>query len=366
MVKKGLQGFRKKVDKMDNVLTSSKPPHLWLNTGFHAVNKVISGSYTKGWAVGRMGMITGPSDAGKSLLAMSAAVEAQKKGYGVFIIDTEVALDDDYMTAIGLDVNDDMFFFNRTNSIAAAKKVTNEFLTEYRANKDDLPPVVIIIDSIDRLLTDSHVAKADQGDIYNDQGLHAKTLKQFCSDLAHDIGDLDVFGVATKQPYKNQDPIMSKVNPWIITDSIRFPFSQILLVTNVRLKDKKTKEIEGITVTAFAEKTRFCKPRQKVKVDVPYDIGFDPYSGILEAAESAGIIEKNGGWYSFNDNKFQDSSSNQYIEDIFNKLLEVDDDTNIVFDVTLDEGEVEDHQLGKSAKKKKKTSRGMTQAPGDE
>lgn len=359
MAKKGLQSFRKNAEKMKDVITSSQPPRLWLNTGFYTVNKAISGSYNKGWASGRLGMVTGPSDAGKSLLAMAAAVEAQKQGYGVFIVDSEFALDDDYMRAVGIDVDDDMFFFNRTNSISAAKKVIMEFLKEYRENKEqnDLPPVALIIDSIDRLLTDSHVAKADGGDIYNDQGLHAKMLKQFTSDIAQAIGDLDVFGICTKQPYKNQDPIMSKVEPWIITDAIKFPFSQILLVTNVRLKDKKTNEIEGITVTAFAYKTRFCKPRQKVRVEVPYDIALNPYSGILEAATSCGVLEKNGGWYSFDGNKFQESNSSEYVEQIYNKLLEQDEDGNIVFTLELSENEHEDHQLGKTVNKKKKTKR---------
>jgi len=358
---KRLQGFRKKAQKMPGVLTSSKPPHLWLNTGFHTVNKIISGSYIKGWAIGRVGMLTGPSNAGKSLLAISAAVEAQKKGYGVFIVDSEFALDDDYMGAVGLDVDDDLFFFNRVNSISNAKKVIFSFLNEYRADKDNLPPVAIVIDSVDRLLTDSHIKKSEDGDIYNDQGLQAKMHKQFCSDLAQEIGDLDVFGIVTKQPYKNQDPIMSRVQPWIITDSIRFPFSQIALLTNVRMKDKKTKIVDGVNITAFAEKTRFCKPHQKVKVEVPYDIGLDPYSGILEAAESIGVVQKNGGWYKFGDANFQESTSAEHMEDIFKELLAKDEDSSIVFDVPLSEDEYEDHQVGKvvntKKKKKKKASR---------
>lgn len=358
-MKNGLQGFRKKAEKMGNVITSSKPPHLWLNTGFYSVNKVISGSYNKGWANGRLGMITGPSDSGKSLLAMSAAVQAQRAGYGVFILDTEFALDDDYMSNVGLDVDDEFLFFNKTNSIATAKELISNFLKEYKENKvsENLPPVALIIDSIDRLLTDSHVKKDEAGEMYQDQGLHAKMLKQFCSDLAQGIGDQEIFGIATKQPYKNQDPIMVRVEPWIITDALKFPFSQILLVTNVRLKDKKTNEIEGIKATAFAYKTRFCKPRQKVKVDIPYDISLDAYSGILDAAVTAGVLQKNGGWYSFEGEKFQESSSAKHMDAIFKKLVETDEDSNIVFDVELGEDEMEDHELGTSVntRRKKKT-----------
>ena len=60
-------------NKLDGVNTHSAPPHLWLSTGSYAVNKAISGRFDRGYAVGRMAMVTGPSDAGKSFVAMSAA-----------------------------------------------------------------------------------------------------------------------------------------------------------------------------------------------------------------------------------------------------------------------------------------------------
>lgn len=353
-----LANFKKSRNKIKGVITDSRPPQCWLSTGFKILNKTISGSYEKGYAGGRLAMLTGPSSSGKSLLAIAAAVEAQKQGYGVFIVDTEHALDDEYMEAIGLNVDDELFFYQKVNSISNAKKVMSSFIDDYRSNKDDLPPFVMLVDSLDQLKTESHVGKAEDGEIYNDQGLHAKQLKQMCSDWAQDIGDLDIFGIATKQPYKNQDPIMSKVKPWIITDALRFPFSQIILATNVFLKDKATKVTEGIKLTAFADKTRFCKPFQKCVVEVPYDIGIDPYNGILYAAASIGVVDKNGSWYIFNGHKFQYGGASEHIEDIYKKLLEVDEDKSIVFDVPLDDSETEDHKIGKSvSKKKKKTTK---------
>lgn len=352
-----LKDFRKKREKISGVTTSSAPPSYWLNTGFFTVNKVISGSYTKGYASSRLTMLSGPSNAGKSLLAISAAVEGQKRGYGVFIIDTEHALDDDYMRAVGLDVDDDNFFYQDVGTITAAKKVMTEFTKAYREDKANLPPFVMIVDSLDQLRTDAHSIKAEKGEIQNDQGQQAKQLKQFCSDWAHDIKDLDIFGIGTKQPYQNQDPIMSKVTPWIITPGMRFPFSQILLVTNVYLKDDKTKKYEGVKITAKADKTRFCKPFQKCVVEVPYDCDLDPYNGILEAAVSIGAIEKNGAWYTFNGNKFQESSSEKYIAEVFEKLIEIDGDNSTLLDVELGEDEAEDHNLGappKTANKKTK------------
>lgn len=357
MSKDFFSDFKKSVTKMDGVNTNSAPPEHWLNTGFKILNKNIAGSYNKGYGSGRLAMLTGPSSSGKSLLAIAAAVEAQKAGYGVFIIDSEFALDDEYMSAIGLNTDDDNFLFQRVNSIENAKKVMALFIQNYRKEKENLPPFLMLLDSLDQLKTKSHTEKSKDGDVYNDQGLHAKQLKQLCSDWAQDIGDLNIFGIATKQPYKNQDPIMAKVKPWIITDALRFPFSQIILVTNVFLKDKATKVTEGIKLTAFADKTRFCKPFQKCVVEVPYDVSLDQYSGILEAAASIGAVEKNGSWYNFEGEKFQAGGASEHIEAIYQRLLEMDSDTSIVFDVELDENEAEDHNIGKAVNTSKKNTK---------
>lgn len=329
MSNKALEAFKKKRDKMSGVTSNSEPPRLWLHSGAYTMNKILSGSYTKGFAMSRMSMVTGPSDAGKSFIAMNAALEAQRMGYGVFIVDSEHALDDNYFANIGLDVDDENFIYNDVGSLEAAKKLLSEFTTLIRNNQKDFPPFVIIIDSLDQLKTKSHVEKAEKGEVHNDQGQHAKQLKQFGFDVAHDIKDIDVFCIATKQPYVNQDPIMSKVKPYIITEAMRFPFSQILLVWNKRVKDKKTKSVEGIELAAFAEKTRFCKPFQKCAVTVPYDTGIDKYSGILEAAEGLDILEKNGGWYNYEGQKFQAGDiDEELLETIFQHLVRLDEENN--------------------------------------
>lgn len=331
------KNFRKNVEKMPGVNTSSKPPKIWLNTGNYLTNKVISGSYLKGYAAGRLAMVTGPSDSGKSFFAMNAAVEAQKQGYGVFIIDSEHAIDDNYMESVGIDIDSDLLFYNDVKSLEDAKKLVTEFVSTVRENANDLPPFVVIIDSLDQLKTKAHVEKSERGEVHNDQGQHAKQLKQFASDLAHDVRGLDIFGVVTKQPYLNQDPIMSKVKPYIITESMRYPFSQILLLQNRRVKDKKTKKVEGIEVKVFGEKTRFCKPFQECRINIPYDTGVDPYSGILESAENLGVVTKKGAWYTFGEDKFQEGDSGKYMKEIFDKLVEQDENNNVVLE--FDEGE---------------------------
>lgn len=339
MSKKLFNEFNKKRNKLDGVSTASSPPKHWLSTGNYAANKIISGRFDRGYACSRMSMVTGPSSAGKSLMAISAAVQAQKAGYGVFIVDSEHALDDDFMRGVGLDVDHELFMYNDVKSLAAAKKVTNMFVETYRENRESLPPFVLLIDSLDQLKTNSHVEKEERGEIHNDQGQHAKQLKQLCSDLAHEIRDVDIFGICTKQPYKNQDPIMSKVEPYVVTDALKFPFSQILLLTNKRLKDTKTKQVEGINLTVQGYKTRFCKPFQKTSIEIPYDGGIDPFNGLPDIAVAVGVVSKSGSWYSFEGEKFQSTAtaSEETLNRILEALIQKDESGSVYVDTEVDE-----------------------------
>lgn len=330
--------FKRNVEKMTDVTTDSSPPKYWLSTGNYVMNKTISGDYSKGFASSRVAMVTGPSSAGKSFVSMQAAVESQKKGYGVFIVDTEHAIDDNYMEAVGVDIHNDLFFYHDVKSLEAGKRVITDFINTYRENKDELPPFLILVDSMDQLKTKSHVEKSEKGEVHNDQGQHAKQLKQFAADIGHEIKSLDIFAVMTKQPYKNQDPIMSKVQPYIITEAMRYPFSQIVLLTNRRVKDKKTRSVEGIELKVFAEKTRFCKPFQSCAIDVPYASGINPYSGMLEAAEELGVVTKSGYSYVYKENKFQKKNADPYLEQILEELIAMDNQS-VVLSIDDDEDE---------------------------
>ena len=44
-------------------------------------------------------------------------------------------------------------------------------------------------------------------------------------------------------------------------------------------------------------KTRFAKPFQKVTIEVPYDTGMDPYSGLVDVAIELDIVQKKGSRY---------------------------------------------------------------------
>lgn len=317
--------FNKSSAKTEGVVLTNKAPEFYVDSGNYVLNKIMSGSYTKGWAQGRWGLFTGPSGAGKSFLAGNAIRAAQQQDFGIFVIDSENALDEEYLTKIGVDVDAPNFLYRGVKTIPAAQKEFSSFSKLYRKyTPEKMGRFLIITDSLDMLLTGSELEKFESGDIGGDQGQHAKQIKKMLATWVQDIKELPVVGLCTKQVYKEQDAQKAKAEPYVLTDSTKFAFSQIAMVNKLQLKDKDKNHI-GITMQVRGYKTRFTQPFQKVKIEVPYDSGMDRWSGLLEVAESFGVISKNGGWYTYGDKKFQESKFETVRDEVLQDLIKMED-----------------------------------------
>jgi recombination protein RecA len=295
-----LDKFNKEIDKIDGIGKSSAPPRYWYSFGNYVINAVMSGDYTRGIPQGRITGIVGPSGAGKSFVVGNIIKSAQADGAIILVVDSENALDDEYMTKIGVNVGEEhQYYYKGVSTVSHVIKVVSSFIKGYReqfGEDEDAPPVLIAIDSLNMLQTDSSAENYDKGIQKGDQGQRAKQIKSMLLDFVQDIKTLNISIVVTGHVYKNTDPLNGE-GTWIVNDGMRFSLSQILLVTKLKLRDKETKEFDGITMKAFGFKTRFAKPFQSVSIDVPYDTGIDKFSGLLEVATSLGVVTKAGSRY---------------------------------------------------------------------
>lgn len=299
--------LRKQESKLEEsgIAVKSERPKYWISLGNFTLNKIISGMFRGGIGQGRLAAITGPSSAGKSFLVGNLCREAQKQGVGLLVLDSENALDEGFMQALGVDTDREDYFYRGISSISDATKMVSSFIKAYRANNEE-QPFLIVLDSIDMLRTDSQEEAYEKGESKGDQGQHAKQVKNMLSPWVHDIKSLNISIVCTKQVFQEQDPMLQK-NPqtaWKFTESAKYAFSQILLVTKFMLKDesgakipgKKDTSYAGIRLKAYGMKTRFTKPFQSATVEVPYETGMDPYDGLLDAAKMLGVVTGSGAW----------------------------------------------------------------------
>ena len=293
-----LKNFNKEVEKMEGVSGSSQPPRYWFSTGNYVLNKIISGSFFNGLPQGRLLGLAGPAGAGKSFVLGNIIMNAQKEGAFCLVIDSENALDDSFMTGIGVDINNN-YMYKSITTIPQLTQVVSAFVKGYKneyGTDENAPRIVIGMDSLDMLMTETELDQYEKGVTKGDQGQRNKQLKKVLRTFVQDLKGTNISMVVTSQVYRNQD-VLNGEGLWIISDAVRYSLSQIVLLTKLKLKDTGSSEVKGIRMKCEGYKTRFTKPFQTVTIEVPYESGMDKFSGLLDVAIALGIVEKAGSRY---------------------------------------------------------------------
>lgn len=299
----------KDLEKSGIEVGASAPPRYWFSTGNYVLNKILSGSFLRGIPQGRITCLTGPSGAGKSFLAANVMREAQRQDAIVVVLDSENALDDDFVSKAGVDTNNEGYAYYAVDTIPQAKKIISKIVRGYKDEYGDdptAPKLLIVLDSLDMLMTETEADHFAKGVTKGDQGQRNKQLKAMLRELVQAVKRPNISMVVTAQVYKNQD-VLNGEGVWMVSDAIKFSLSQIALLTKLKLRDSD-REVQGIKLKAEGYKTRFTKPFQTVTLEVPYDEGMDPFNGLLKVAEELGVVTRKGAWYSYKDNKFQEKN----------------------------------------------------------
>lgn len=295
-----LSAFEKDVAKIENVTGDSSPPRYWHSTGNYVLNYILSGNLMYSIPQGRVTALAGPSSCGKSFIQCNIAANAQKDDDTfVLMIDTENALDDDFVGKIGVNTESN-YLYKSAITIRSVSELLSSFFKHYRkVNSADLAngkKVLIVLDSLDMLMTDSEFENFRKGENKGDQGQRAKQYKALLRYLVQEIKDLNIAIVITHQVYAaTQDQILKGEGVWVVNGAVRYSLSQIALLTRLKLKDDSG-DIAGIRMKAEGFKTRFTKPFQTVTIEVPYETGIDKFSGLVDMCESIGVVERAGSW----------------------------------------------------------------------
>jgi RecA/RadA recombinase len=288
-----LKDFKKAVNKLDSVLVGIGRPQEWLTTGNYALNYALTGDWHRGIPLGRSVAFVGPSGAGKSFLTSNAIKHAQLAGFHVLALDSENALDMDYLGKIGADVSEDKLTYAKVTTIEDVNAVCSEFFKQYvktyGKDNSDSPRILIILDSLAMLASTTEMENYEGGGIIKgDQGQLAKRRKAMLKLIHGQLAMLPVSMVFTDHVY-NQD-IMLGDGAWAITNSVKFFPSIIGLVTKLKLKEGT--EVVGVRMRVETYKSRFAKSGTKIELEVPYSTGMSPFTGLVEMLESLGVVTK--------------------------------------------------------------------------
>ena len=292
--------FRKDLTKsIAGVSSGFNDPTDWVSTGNYALNYLISGDFNKGVPLGKVTVFAGESGAGKSYICSGNIVKyAQEQGIFVVLIDSENALDESWLHALGVDTSEEKLLKLNMAMIDDVAKTISTFMADYKAiNEEDRPKVLFVVDSLGMLLTPTDVDQFNKGDMKGDMGRKPKQLTALVRNTVNMIGSHNVGLVCTNHTYASQDMFDPDDK---ISGGQGFVYASSIVVAMKKLKLKededgnKISEVRGIRAACKVMKTRYAKPFEGVQVKIPYETGMNPYSGLLEMFEAKGLIEKSG------------------------------------------------------------------------
>jgi len=292
--------FRKEITKsIDGLSIGFNDPTDWISTGNYALNYLISGDFNKGIPLGKVTVFAGESGAGKSYICSGNIIRnAQAQGIFVVLIDSENALDEDWLKALGVDTAESKLLKLSMAMIDDVAKTISTFMSDYKGLADgERPKVLFVIDSLGMLLTLTDINQFDSGDLKGDLGRKPKALTALVRNCVNMFGSYNVGLVCTNHTYASQDMFDPDDK---ISGGQGFIYASSIVVAMKKLKLKededgnKITDVMGIRAACKVMKTRYAKPFEGVQVKIPYETGMNPYSGLVDLAEKKNILKKDG------------------------------------------------------------------------
>jgi recombination protein RecA len=292
--------FRKTLTKsIDGLSVGFNDPTDWISTGNYALNYLVSGDFNRGIPLGKVTVFAGESGAGKSFICSGNLVRhAQQQGIYVILIDSENALDEKWLHALGVDTSEDKLLKLNMAMIDDVAKMVSEFVKSYREIPElERPKILFVLDSLGMMLTPTDVNQFEAGDMKGDMGRKPKALTALVRNCVNMFGNLNLGLVCTNHTYASQDMFDPDDK---ISGGQGFIYASSIVVAMRKLKLKededgnKISEVKGIRAACKVMKTRYAKPFESVQVKIPYETGMSPYSGLTDLIEGKGMLKKEG------------------------------------------------------------------------
>jgi len=328
--------FRKDITKsIEGLSIGYNDPTDWVSTGNYTLNYLISGDFHKGIPLGKVTVFAGESGSGKSYICSGNIVKtAQAQGIYVILIDTENALDEEWLKALGVDTDESKLLKLNMSMIDDVAKMISTFMKEYKTIAEgDRPKVMFVLDSLGMMLTPTDVNQFEAGDMKGDMGRKPKALTALVRNCVNMFGSNNVGLVATNHTYASQDMFDPDDK---ISGGQGFIYASSIVVAMRKLKLKededgnKISEVRGIRAACKIMKTRYSKPFESVQIKIPYETGMNPYSGLIDMLEAKGILKKDGNRLAYTSSKTGEiikEFRKNWTDEQMNTVMEEWDDT---------------------------------------
>jgi recombination protein RecA len=278
-------------------------------TGSISLDMALGGGFPQG----RIIEVYGPESSGKTTLALHVVAEVQQRGGLAAFIDAEHALDPEYASRIGVNLDD--LLISQPDTGEQALEICE---TLVRSNAVD----IVVVDSVAALVPRAEI-EGEMGDAH--VGLQARLMSQALRKLTGVIAKSKTTVVFINQ-------LRMKIGVMFGNPEVTAGGNALKYYASVRLDIRRTEQIKdadnviGNHVKVKVVKNKIAAPFKIAEFDSMCNEGISKAGDLIDLATNRGIVQKAGAWYAYQGEKIGQGreAAKQFLKDNPKLMTEIE------------------------------------------